>query len=220
VYFEFSNVVIPIVPRRLQFWDNRNQVQNTKAATSIGVSLILPVFALAAAGVKQPSATGRLKEFDSAKYQFSVRYPDSWYQAAGVTEMLDITNFLRDRPDEVIARRVGGAEVTVSAARPEIHSVTDWVNRDVPDDASVLGGSPVEQADIPVGAPPANGCVRIRRVSWREEIAPNAYFARTMYYCSTTSRVFRIALTNWDGDSAQSHLRELALQIALSLRTQ
>ena len=135
-----------------------------------------------------------------------------------MTDILDITNFRRAKPEEGIALKVGGAEVTVSKARPAIRNLEDWVNRDVPDDPSVLGGVPVKQAEIPVAKPSADGCERIRRVSWREEIAPGVYFARSMYYCSASAGLFRIALTNWDGDPAQSRLEAVTLQIALSLR--
>ena len=159
------------------------------------------------------------KEFTSATQHFTVRYPDTWYQAQGLVDLLDVTNFRRTRSEEGIALKVGGAEVTVSAAQPDVRSVDDWMNRDVPDDASVLGGSPVKQAEVPVGNPALDGCEKIRRVTWREEIAPNAYFARSMYYCSASAGLYRIALSNWDGDPAQSRLEAVALEIALSLRT-
>ena len=172
-----------------------------------------------AAAAGQPGVGEGLTQFYSSKQRFSVSYPSGWFQAEGVAEILDITNFHRARDEEGIALKVGGAEVAVNAAPPDVRSVDDWLNRDVPDDASVMGGSSVEQAQVPLPSPPEDGCRTLRRVSWREEIAIGAYFARTMYYCSASAGLFRIALTNWDGDPAQNRLRKIALAIALSLRT-
>ena len=76
------------------------------------------------------------------------------------------------------------------------------------------------KVDIPLANPGANGCQKIKRASWRDEVAPGAYFAETNFYCSTSAGLYKIALSNWDGDRAQSKLRLIALQVAQSLRTQ
>jgi hypothetical protein len=160
---------------------------------------------------------GSLKAFESSKEHFTVQYPASWFPLAGASDILDITNFERSPQVPGIALKAGGAEITVSQAPPDVRSAEQWVLRDLPDTDSIPKDFAVEQVDMPV-SPVAGGCQKIKRVSWRDEIAPEAYFVETNYYCSTPNGFYRIALSNWDGDPAQSKLRVIATQVAQSLR--
>jgi len=160
-----------------------------------------------------------LKEFQSSKYHFKVQYPASWYPLADTSDILDITNFERTPQVPGIALKVGGAEITVTEARPDVHTPEQWVLRDLPDTDWVSKDFAVQQVDIPISSPAAAGCRQIKRVSWRDEVAPDAYLAETNFYCSTADALYKIALSNWDGDPAQSRLRVIAIEIAQSLRT-
>ncbi|HEV3278924.1 MAG TPA: hypothetical protein VG860_19160 [Terriglobia bacterium] len=160
-----------------------------------------------------------IREFESSKYRFKVQYPAAWFPLAGTSDILDITNFQRTPQVPGIALKVGGAEITVTGAPQGVRTPEQWVLRDLPDAAEVPKDFGAEQVEMPISDPAADGCRKIKRVSWRDEVAPEAYFAETNFYCSTGSSLYKIALSNWDGDRAQSKLRVIALQVALSLRT-
>lgn len=159
-----------------------------------------------------------VKEFESTKYHFKVQYPASWFPLAGTSDILDITNFERTPQVPGVALKVGGAEITVTQARSDVHSPEQWVLRDLPDTDWVSKGFEVQQVDVPISNPVAAGCRKLKQVSWRDEVAPDAYLAETNFYCSTESNLYKIALSNWDGDPAQSKLRVIAMQVAQSLR--
>ncbi|HXJ96754.1 MAG TPA: hypothetical protein VMT20_28265 [Terriglobia bacterium] len=157
------------------------------------------------------------KVFTSSKYHFSVEYPESWYPSDVTSDILDITNFRRSRPDESIALKAGGAEIQAAGARPDVHTVYDWIHHDLPDDA---GDAEVRQTELPLPKPVPGGCTKLTEVTWRERIAEGAYFAETSYYCQAGNGLYKISLSNWDGDPRQKSLRDLALKIALSLKVQ
>ncbi len=179
------------------------------------------MLALAACAVRLiAQSEGSLREFESTKYHFKVRYPASWFPLADTTDILDITNFERTPQVPGIALRVGGAEITVTQAPADVHSPEQWELRDLPDTDWVSKGFAVEQVDLPIASPVTAGCQKMKRVSWRDQIAPQAYLAETTFYCTTGAGLYKVALSNWDGDRAQSRLRLIATQIAQSLRTQ
>lgn len=161
----------------------------------------------------------QVREFESQKYHFKVDYPVSWYPMAGTSDILDITNFERTAQVPGIALKIGGAEIAVTKARPEVQSVDQWVLADLPDDSELPKDFAADERDLPVENPAAGGCQRIKRTAWRHQIGPEVYFVETNYYCSTSAALYKVALTNWDGDPAQSKLRVIALEIARSLRT-
>ena len=163
------------------------------------------------------SDSDQWKTFTSSKYHFSVQYPDSWFPSDATADILDITNFRRARSDESIALRAGGAEIAVSGARPDVRTVFDWIHHDLPDDAN---GADVHQADVPISKPSPGGCTKLTAVTWREQIAEGAYFVETSYYCQAGSGLYKVSLTNWDGDPKQKGLRDLALKMALSLKAE
>lgn len=160
-----------------------------------------------------------LKNFQSSKYRFRLQYPVSWYPLADTPDILDITNFQRTPQVPGIALKVGGAEITVTQARPDVRSPEQWVLRDLPDTDWVSKDFVVQQVNVPLPNPAPEGCLKIKRVSWRDQVAPNAYFVETNFYCSTAQGLYKIALSNWDGDPNQSKLRVIAMQMAQSLRT-
>jgi len=178
------------------------------------------LLALGACGVGLSAQGGEaFKEFQSTKYHFTVQYPASWFPLAGATDILDITNFERTPQVPGIALKVGGAEITVTQAPSDVRAAEQWVLRDLPDTSWVSKDFAAEQVDLPVSNPVAGGCQKIKRVSWRDELAPEAYLVETNYYCSAGAQLYKIALSNWDGDRDQSKLRLIATEVAQSLRT-
>ena len=161
------------------------------------------------------------KKFASAKYRFTVQYPASWYPLPGSSDIgssdiLDITNFERSGPQDGIGSRVAGAEITVTGALPGVKSVDDWIRRDLPDSDEIAAS----ENKVSIPRPAADGCTRLKQAAWREPVSPDAAFAETSYYCTTAGGLYKISLLNWQNDPRQKELRELAVRIALSLRTQ
>jgi hypothetical protein len=185
-----------------------------KGIMAARISLVLGVFAIQIVGSSGPD-TVRWKSFTSSKYHFSVQYPESWYLSDATTDILDVTNFRRSRPDETITLRVGGAEIQVAGARSDVHTVYDWMHHDLPDDAS---DAEVHETDVAVPKAMRGGCTKITEMMWRERVAEEAYFAETSYYCQAGSALYKVSLTNWDGDPNQKALRDLAARMVLSLR--
>ena len=180
----------------------------------VGIILLLGFCATPVLG-SSGQGSDQWKSFASSKYHFSVEYPASWPPSDATADILDITNFRRSRPDESIALRAGGAEIVATGARPDVRTVFDWIHHDLPDDAS---SAEVRQTQVPISKPTSGGCTKLTEVTWRERVAEGAYFAETSYYCQVDSRLYKISLTNWDGDPNQKGLRDLALRMALSLR--
>ena len=161
------------------------------------------------------SDTPGWKTFTSAKYHFTVQYPASWYCLSGPSDILDITNFERSGPQDSIAARVAGAEITVTGALAGVRSVDDWIRRDLPDSDDIAAS----ESNVPIPHPAPDGCTKLKQASWREPVSPDASFAETAYYCSTAAGLYKVSLLNWENDPQQKELRELALRIALNLRT-
>lgn len=166
-------------------------------------------------GASSGSEASAWKEFASAKYGFTVHYPADWYPLAGLSDILDITNFERSGPQDGIASRVGGAEITVTGALSGVQSVDDWIRRDLPD-SDDLGAS---EADVKIAHPVEAGCIKLKLASWHEPLSPDASLSQTSFYCTAAKGLYRISLLNWENDPRQKGLRELVLGIALSLKT-
>ena len=77
----------------------------------------------------------------------------------------------------------------------------------------------VKNQELPVVKPSSNGCNGFRHVVARSEVGPGAFFSIAKYYCSIKDNIFEITLINWEGDPDQERFQELALAVALSLRT-
>jgi len=157
----------------------------------------------------------RWKDFTSAKYRFTVQYPASWYGLGGVSDLLDITNFARTGPEDTIGTHVAGAEITVTGALAGVKDVNDWIRRDLPDSDEIAAS----ESNIAIPHPAADGCTKLKEATWREPLSPDASFAETAYYCTAAAGLYKVSLLNWENDPRQKELRELALKIALSLRT-
>lgn len=155
-------------------------------------------------------------EFTSAKYHFAVQYPASWYRLKDTPDILDITNFERSGPRDGIAMRVAGAEITVTGALPGVTAVDDWIRRDLPDSDDIAAS----ENNVKIPKPAADGCTKLKQATWHEALSPDAYFAETAYYCTTATGLYKVSLLNWQSDPRQNELRDLAVRIALSLRTE
>jgi len=179
--------------------------------------LLISAVAIAFATAGDPvvaSQPGEWKEFSSSKYGFTVEYPAFWYRLDGPSDILDIANFQRAGPQDSIAVRVAGAEITVSGALPGITSVDDWIRRDLPDSDEIAAS----ENKIKIPSPRSDGCKQLKQATWREQLSPDAYFAETAYYCTTATGLYKVSLLTWENDPKQNELRQLAITIALSLR--
>jgi len=168
-------------------------------------------------------AAGQWKPFTSKTLHFSVLYPASWNRLLALDDLpdpdrLDIINFPnRDRAEGVVIKR-GGASISVVGVPPDSppfywHSVDDWIGFSLPH--RIL----IDQSEIPIAAPPSGGCSKLKRVVTQFETSPGAYQVYTNYYCEIGGRLYGTFLANWKGDPHQSDLQEIALKIALSLRS-
>jgi hypothetical protein len=162
---------------------------------------------------------GQWRFFESKTQHFSVRYPASWHrpEAAGVPvddNVFSIINFPdADRAEGVIIKKYG-ALIDVNAAPSDVHSIEDWIRK------YGVGDVVLDDRDIPVARPAADGCVKMRWLVTRSEVGPGTYFIGTNCFCSTARGLYRVLLTNWEGDPNQTELQDTALKIALSLRSQ
>jgi hypothetical protein len=155
--------------------------------------------------------------FESKTQHFSVRYPPSWNRLAtsdGVMDenILGIINFPNSERLEGVVIKEGGAAISVGGPPQWISTVDGWIEysqrRSVTLDRKVLA----------IAAPSPGGCTRLERVVTRFKM-DDAHVINTDYYCTVGSRFYGIFLTNWEGDPQQSKLQDVALRIALSLRS-
>ena len=156
--------------------------------------------------------------FESKTQHFSVRYPASWHRPEAVGVLVDnnifsIINFPdAERAEGVIIKKYG-ALIDVNAAPSDVHSIEDWIRN------YGVGDVLLDDRDMPAARPAADGCVKLRQLVTRSQVGPGTYFTGTDYFCSTTRGLYRILLTNWEGDPHQSDLQDTALKVALSLRS-
>jgi len=162
----------------------------------------------------------RWKVFESKTQHFRVHYPASWNQLEGLagtvnTDILDIINFPNSERVEGVVIKASGAEIQVSGPPPNVRTIDDWIRGDLSSDAAI------DEGLISIPKPGLHGCTSLKRVTWRSDVsgAGKAYLFNTGYYCTTKTSFYRVLLANWQGDPQQSRLQELALKIALSLRT-
>jgi hypothetical protein len=155
-------------------------------------------------------------QFTSGKYRFTVPYPATWHRLKDITDILDITNFQRSGPEDSIAAHVAGAEITVTGALPGVKDVDDWIRRDLPDSDDLAAS----EENIPVPELAAKGCTKLKEAAWHEQLSPDTYFVQTSYYCTAADGLYKVSLLNWQDDPRQKELRDLALRMALSLKTQ
>lgn len=171
------------------------------------------------AGNAPPKA--QWKAFESKAQHFRVRYPVSWNRVEGLDgepasrEALDIINFSNSERVKGVVIKSSGAEIQVSGPPPNVHTIDDWIRNHVQDDVAT------DQREISIPNLTPNGCRSLKRVTWRSDVSGDgkAFFYYTAFYCSTNTDPYAIVLHNWDGDPDQQKLQDVALEIALSLRS-
>lgn len=176
-------------------------------AASVGLFSLLVICTFLRAGPVPQSNT-----FSSAKYHFRVQYPESWHPVDHTIQVLNIINFPSAKRVQGVVIPRTGAMITVVPAPAGATSVERWIAKDTVD-SKLLGKRDIE---VPRQA---SGCTRLVEARWRFEQGPGAYTYETAYYCSTGAKLFRVELSNWDGNPAQRELQAIALNVALSLRS-
>lgn len=174
------------------------------------------VFALLLGGCRTapPSSqsatfTGRTAGQDS----FTVRYPRSWHRLGHAGDVLDIVNFPPERwtPGFVLPQK--GAMITVVPAPEGIPSIENWIAK-VSAQFRLLARSEIRIANSRPGA-----CARVVETQWNVRQDGAAATLMTAYYCSASSALYRVELTNWRGNPEQSRLQAVALGVARSLES-
>ena len=162
---------------------------------------------------------GLWKVFESRTQHFRACYPASWSHLEGLggtvdPDVLDIISFTNSQRVKGVVLMPSGAEIQVSRAPGNVHTIKDWVDLDLRDDVAM------EEREISIPKTTESECKKLRRVTWRSDVSGEGkiFFLYTGYYCSTDTELFRILLHNWEGDPNQSRFQTIALKIARSLR--
>ncbi len=158
------------------------------------------------------------KTFRSEKHPFSVRYAPSWYMLNHTIDVLDIVNFPPSKRARGAFLPKGGAAIvvvpsTVVPTGQGITSLADWITKDL-SRFTFLSKREVGSLSGESGA-----CTQLIEVENEEEVDPNRYIDGTSYYCATHTGFYRVELSHWRGDPKQKQLQEVALKMALSLRS-
>ncbi len=180
-------------------------------------SVLLMLYALLASAVGGWYSAGRWILFESTAKDYSVLYPASWHRMKVADRVLEadrlsIINFpSAERVPGVVIKKFG-ALIEVSRAPKDVRSVGEWMHD------YHMGDTIVDQRNITVRSRTADGCITVRRFVTRSEVGPGTYFIGTDYFCSTSQGIYRVSLTNWEGDPHQENLQNIAQEIVLSLR--
>jgi len=157
------------------------------------------------------------KEFRSSK-GFSITYPGSWFRQDISSDRLDILSSKRHAEAVVIDK--DEASIWVSAEpRSSVKTFAEVV------DYYTQGTAPLSNRNI-LG-PGRGSCDLLREVVWKEPPVPPedvpaqvhlTDFVYTGLFCEIKNRTIVVFLKNWDGDRREAQYRQLALQMAKSIR--
>lgn len=179
--------------------------------------LLGPVFGLLlACGCGGAPQAPRLQTFRSTGAQngFRVRYPASWHRLGNAGDVLDIVNFPTQKWTSSYELPQAGALISAVPAPEGMPSVEDWIGK------VGLHFKLLANREIPLPNPPPPGsCTRLVEAQWEFRQSPSAPTVMTAYYCSTQAGLFRVELTNREGNPHQAELQSVALDIARSLRS-
>jgi hypothetical protein len=128
-------------------------------------------------------------------------------------EDLVILNFPPSQTVKGVVLKPEGAEIAITAAGQDIHTIDEWVQQDR------KYGDTLRDSVEAIPKAPAGACANIRKLVSRSEVGEHRFFIYTYYYCATTNGLYSLLLTNWEGDPNQARLRETARKIILSFRT-
>lgn len=165
------------------------------------------------------ASPSKWKTFRTTKYGFSVRYPADWHLLEGFDgspdskDALDIINFPNSQRVKGVVLKDGGASITVAPAPSQVQTIEQWIKEGTKYDTQI------KQQAVRGFKTVSSGCKELIEVTSLSEVGPGRNFARTDFYCATEHKLLGVSLTNWEGDSKQRDLQELALKMALSLRT-
>jgi hypothetical protein len=170
--------------------------------------LVLPIFAC----LFFASAT-TWKTFKSLKSHFSIEYPSTWHLFDDAAENFEVFNFLHSKMVHGVALPKGGASVIVLAGPAGIRDISAWIPKDSPQSKILEKGE-----NGPLSQEPG-ACTRLVEVEEDAEVGPHTYSHETSFYCATPNGLYRIWLSNWSDNPKQGELQQVALKMAISLRS-
>lgn len=176
------------------------------------IATILFSFCILQAGQRCGDPGSNVTSFTSEKHAFTVKYPAAWHRLNQTIDVLDIINFSPSKMVKGVVLPQGGAAVTVVPAAEKIDTLSQWLLREPWSSQQHI------KKEIGPSQEP-NGCMKLLKVEWDSEEGPHTFSHITSYYCTTSRRLYRIELSNWRGDPRQGEFQEIAVKIALSLRT-
>jgi hypothetical protein len=178
--------------------------------------LILAV--LLACGIAGSSSADGWKEFRSSK-GFSLVYPDSWFRQNISPDRLDILSSKGHQ--EAIVIEKGEASIFVKEEPRSSGKTLAEVVR-----YYAHGTAPLSDRGI-LGLGRGSSCDRLREVVWKEPpVSPDDVpanmrlrdFVYTGLFCQVSDRTVVLMLKNWDGDRREAQYRQIAQQMAKSIR--
>ncbi|HVB98276.1 MAG TPA: hypothetical protein VNJ12_02940 [Candidatus Dormibacteraeota bacterium] len=170
----------------------------------------------AGATTRAPRAT-TWKTFRSETYHYTVRYPGSWYLfVTALRPKLDYLDILSFPPSETwkgVVIKKGGAEISVAAAPRDVDTLREWIDHTAKLDTDVRSQVIARFARQP------SGCKVLTRITSLSRVGPATYQEFTDFFCTTDHGPYVVTLVTWKGDPKRRHFQDVALKVALSLRS-
>ncbi|HVA15144.1 MAG TPA: hypothetical protein VNF99_17990 [Stellaceae bacterium] len=142
---------------------------------------------------------------------FSIHYPDNWFRISATPKNLDIISS-RQRVEAVIIPR--GAQminVLESSTVPNDDYLSYFKSTD-PDD------SVISYATVDIAAANDDSCRKVYVVKSADEVGPKTFYLENHMFCKIGSRLFVLALTQWQADRFNKSAYDLAINMLKSLR--
>lgn len=149
----------------------------------------------------------------SADGSYSVEYPSPWRRIITRGPLLDIVNFSATEQIRGVMIPQSGAEIIVVKAPAEIGSLDEWIEVDQKfASRRSLAAVDTNHSNKEI--------TRIVEAHWRSSIGPDQddEMQEVGFYLSTAFGLFKVQLSYWPDNSAGTHLRHTARQIARSIR--
>jgi hypothetical protein len=153
------------------------------------------------------------KTFKHVKKNFCIEYPSTWHLFDEAAENFEVFNFSHSKVVHGVVLPKGGASVLVVPGPPDIHEISEWIPRDRPQSKFLGKCKKIELSQEP------GACTQLVEFEEDSEVGPATYSHQTFFYCATPKGLYRIGLSNWQDDPKQGELQQIALKMAISLRS-
>jgi len=148
--------------------------------------------------------------FRSEPGHFTVRYPSTWNRYKDSPDLFEIENFPPSKRLKGVVIPQGGAMIIVLGAPRDTTTIENWIG---------ARGEALSKHEIRTLPQESGACTQLVEVESEGEEGPSTYTHETSFYCSTRTGLYRIELVNWRDDPKQEQLQQIALKMALSLRS-